>query len=108
MGTYDPQGDDNEKQEGNILNALVVFPVRYRFNIVGKTSGDEAVVEKFVAEVKRIVLESTDDTDGIKCQNIPRTKNFTKVTVEAKVESAAMIKTIYDNLEALELAVMRF
>lgn len=108
MGTYDPQGDDDENQEGNILNALLVFPVRYSFNIVGKTSGDEALVEKFVEEVKLIVLESTDDTDGIECLITPRTKNFTKVTVEAKVESAAMIRTIYDSLEALELAVMRF
>ena len=108
MGVFDPQGEDNERQDGNILNAMLKFPVRYSFNVVGKTSGDEALVEQFVKQVKEIVLESTDDTDGIQCLVTPRTKNFTKVTVEASVERAAMIAVIYDNLEALELVVMRF
>lgn len=108
MGTYDPKGDDDENQEGNILNALLAFPVRYSFNIVGKTNGDDDLVDEFVAQVRETILDTTDDTDGIECLITPRTKNFTKVTIEAKVESAAMIKTIYDNLEALELAVMRF
>lgn len=108
MGTYDPKGDDDENQEGNILNALLAFPVRYSFNIVGKTNGDDDLVDEFVAQVREIILDTTDDADGIECLITPRTKNFTKVTIESKVESAAMIKTIYDNLEALELAVMRF
>lgn len=108
MGTYDPQGDDNDQQNGNILNAMLTFPIKYSFNVVGKTSGDTAIVDKFVEQVKEIVLETTGDIDGIECLITPRTKNFTKVSVQVNVESASMIATVYDNLESLELAVMRF
>ena len=41
MGVFDPQtGVDDEHQQGNIMNALLKFPVRYSFNCVGRTNGD--------------------------------------------------------------------
>lgn len=108
MGVFDPQGEDDERQDGNILNAMLRFPVRYSFNVVGKTNGNEAMREEFVKQVKSIVGEATGDIDGMECQIIPRGENFTKITVEAMVENAAMISTTYGELEELEFTIMRF
>jgi len=106
MGVFDPQGEDTDQQNGNILNAMLSFPVNYSFNVVGKTMGDQKQVDQFVEKVKAIVLETTGDTDGIETLITPRTKNFTKVSVQANVESAAMIARIYEQLK--EISVMRF
>ncbi|CAB9524062.1 expressed unknown protein [Seminavis robusta] len=106
MGVFDPQGDDDERQDGNILNAMLTFPIQYSFNIVGKTSDDTA--EAFVQQVKDAVMETTGDEDGMQCQITPRGKNYTKVTVQATVQSAAMISGVYKALEGLEMTVMRF
>ena len=38
----------------------------------------------------------------------PRGKNFTKVQVTARMESAAMINSVYQELANLEMTVMRF
>jgi putative lipoic acid-binding regulatory protein len=108
MGIFDPQGEDDERQAGNILNAMLRFPVKYSFNIVGKTSGNDAVAEEFVQQVKDMIIEATGDMDGIQCQTTPRGKNYTKVTVQATVESVAMITAAYNSLESLERTVMRF
>jgi putative lipoic acid-binding regulatory protein len=108
MGIFDPQGDDDEQQDGNILNAMLRFPVKYSFNIVGKTSGNDAVAEEFVQQVKDMVIEATGDKDGILCQITPRGKNYTKVTVQATVESVTMITAAYNSLKSLERTVMRF
>jgi putative lipoic acid-binding regulatory protein len=107
MGVFDPQdGADDDRQEGNILNAILNFPVRYTFNIVGRTSGDSTVQDDFVEAVKKIVMATSGD--DIACQITPRGKNFTKVQCEAEVQNAAMINTIYEELEKLERTVMRF
>ena len=108
MGVFDPQGVDDERQDGNILNAMLRFPVRYRFNIVGKTRGSIVVADEFVRQVKEQIMQVTGDKDGIQCQTTPRGKNYTKVTIEATVESAAMITAAYQAVESLEWTVMRF
>ena len=108
MGVFDPQGDDNERQQGNIMNAILNFPVQYSFNVVGRTSGDDAIVERFVEEVKQVVIQQTGDEDGLQCKITPRSKNFTKSTIQANVQNAEMISAAYDAIEALELTVMRF
>ena len=109
MGVFDPQeGEDDERQQGNIMNAILNFPVKYSFNVVGRTGGDDAIVEQFVEQVKEVVLKETGDQDGIQCQITPRSKNFTKLTIQANVENANMITATYDGIEALELTVMRF
>jgi putative lipoic acid-binding regulatory protein len=107
MGVFDPQdGADDDRQEGNILSALLNFPVRYTFNIVGRTSGDSTVQDDYVESVKKIVMATSGD--DITCQIIPRGKNFTKVQCEVEVQNAAMVNTIYEELEKLERTVMRF
>ena len=108
MGVFDPQGDDNERQDGNIMNAILTFPVKYSFNVVGRTAGDSALVDQFVADVREVIVLATGDSDGIQCQITPRGKNFTKVTIEATVENAAMISAAYEGLERLELTAMLF
>jgi len=108
MGVFDPQGEDDERQDGNIMNAILNFPVLYSWNVVGRTGGDDAVVEEFITQVKEVVMKATGDEDGIQCQIIPRSKNFTKVTIRANVQNADMISAAYDSLEALKLTVMRF
>ena len=108
MGVFDPPTDtDNERAEGNILNAMLNFPVYYSFNVVGRTNNDEAERQLFVEAVKEIVQTNSGKQD-VACSITPRGNNFTKVTVEALVDSTAIITSIYKKLESLEQAVMRF
>ena len=108
MGVFDPEEGkvDDERAEGNILNAMLKFPIRYTFNIVGKTSGDSSIQEDYIEEVKKCVIETAGD--DLVCQITPRGKNFTKVQCEVEVQSSTMINTIYDELDKLERTVMRF
>ena len=111
MGAFDPADEtaDNEQQSGNILNAMLKFPVKYTFNVVGKTEGVSSLEEEFVEKVKAIVTEGSGDSENsILCKVTPRTKNFTKVTVQAQVDSSAIITAIYQELQKLELSVMHF
>jgi putative lipoic acid-binding regulatory protein len=108
MGVFDPQGEDDERQQGNIMNAILTFPVQYSFNVVGRTGGDAATVDQFVEQVKQVVIQETGDEDGIQCTITPRSKNFTKLTIRANVANANMITAAYNGIEALELTVMRF
>ena len=107
MGVFDPQdGADDERQEGNILNAMLTFPVRYTFNIVGKTMGDEEKKEEYITAVKEAVIATAGE--DIACKITPRGKNFVKVQCEAEVLNAGMINTIYEDIEKLDQTVMRF
>lgn len=49
-----------------------------------------------------------DGAGKVVCVVKPRGKNFTKITVEVMVESAAVISSVYEELGALERTVMRF
>jgi putative lipoic acid-binding regulatory protein len=86
---------------------MLTFPVRYTFNIVGKTSGDESIRDEYIEQIKTVVFGTAGD-DEIKCKIIPRGKNFTKVQCEVEVQSSTMINTIYDDLEKMERTIMRF
>jgi putative lipoic acid-binding regulatory protein len=88
--------------------AMLNFPVRYTFNAVGRTGGDEELRDVYVEEVKELILATSGDEDGLECQVTPRGKNFTKIQCAVEVQSAAMITLIYDNLEKLDRTVMRF
>jgi len=111
MGVFDPPAEvDNERENGNILAAMLKFPVQYSFNVVGKTEGDETKRDVFVDQVKSIVLDGSSELDkeGMACVITPRGKKFTKITIEAQVESPAMITNIYEELEQLDMSVMQF
>lgn len=84
------------------------FPVRYSFNCVGKTSGDEKLQTTYIERVKEVVLATSGDEEGIVCKVTPRGKKFTKVQCEVSVESVSMINMIYDDLEKIDMTVMRF
>jgi putative lipoic acid-binding regulatory protein len=107
MGTYDPQGTpDTESESGNILGALLTFPVCYSFNVVGRV-GEEEGKQEFINQVKSIIQKGSGD-DAVVCQVTPRGTKFTKVTVEAQVDSALIITNIYNELGAIEQCVMKF
>jgi putative lipoic acid-binding regulatory protein len=111
MGVFDPADVEanNERGSGNILNALLNFPVNYSFNVVGRTRGEKTLEEEFIGQVKAIVWKgSGDDEENVLCQITPRGKSFTKVTVQAQVGNATIISSIYEQLEELELSVMQF
>jgi putative lipoic acid-binding regulatory protein len=109
MGTYDPPAEeDNENETGHILNAMLQFPVTYSFNVVGRTSGDEAKKDVFVEQVKAAVTSVSGPDENMSLRITPRGKSFTKVVIQANVESAAMIANIYKELEQLEMSVMQF
>lgn len=109
MGTYDPAQSetDNEAADGNILQAMLNFPTPYVFNIVGKTGGDDEVTEGYVNDVNKTVLDISGDKE-LQYTITPRGKKFTKISIEAIVESASMITLIYEKLAELELTIMRF
>jgi putative lipoic acid-binding regulatory protein len=107
MGVFDPPSNDNEQTNGNILNAMLSFPVSYAFNVVGKTNSNAEERDLFVDAVKRIV-QANSGKQEIACVITPRGTRFTKITVEVQVESAAIIRTIYQELGALEQTVMNF
>ncbi|KAL3919854.1 MAG: hypothetical protein SGILL_003544 [Bacillariaceae sp.] len=110
MGNFDPPPGtaDDERQDGNILSAMLKFPAKYTFTVVGKTKGYPATEDSYVKNVKAVILENTGDEEGIVCKTIPRGKNFLKVECEAIVLSATMINNIYDELDELKMTVMRF
>jgi putative lipoic acid-binding regulatory protein len=109
MGTFDPPAElDNENETGHILNAMLQFPVTYSFNVVGRTSGDEAKKDVFVEQVKAAVTSISGPDQDMALRITPRGKSFTKVVIQAHVESAAMITSIYKELEQLEMSVMQF
>lgn len=109
MGVFDPQSEtDDERQDGNILSAMLKFPVRYSFNVVGRTSGDDVTKEKYVEDVKGVVSTESGDVDGMECRVTPRGKNFTRVSILVTVESAAIINSIYSALGDIELTVMKY
>jgi putative lipoic acid-binding regulatory protein len=110
MGVFDPKDGemDNENETGNILNAMLQFPVTYSFNVVGRTSGDEVKKDVFVEQVKAAVTSISGPDQDLNLIITPRGKSFTKVSVQANVESAAMIANIYKEFEQLEMSVMQF
>lgn len=90
MGSFDPiLGEDDENQGGNILNAMVNFPAKYAFHVVAKTDGDEEIISKYVEDVKAILQNSIipSEENTIEVEVIPRGSKYTKVKVEAIVES---------------------
>jgi putative lipoic acid-binding regulatory protein len=103
MGVFDPPSEqDNERVSGHILNAMVTFPVRYTFHVVGR--GDSAA---FVDAVRAVVDQVTGD-DQLVMKVTPRGTKFTKLLIEANVQSSSMVSSIYEQLEALEQVVMKF
>lgn len=106
MGTFSPPAEvDNENENGNILNAMLTFPVWYSFHVVGKTFPDRE--SEFVEQVKAVVGDVAGK-DDLRLSVTPRGSKFTKVTIEAEVHSAQMITAIYSGLEGLEMSVMQF
>lgn len=109
MGTFDPPAElDNENETGHILNAMLQFPVTYSFNVVGRTSGDEEKKDVFVEQVKAAVTSISGPDQDMSLCITPRGKSFTKVVIQANVESAVMITNIYKELELLAMSVMQF
>ena len=81
MGTYDPKvGADDEKQFGNIIGALMNFPTKYAFNVVGRTHGNPADAVKYADATKEVVASIAGDLE-IECLVTPRGKSFTRVSV---------------------------
>jgi putative lipoic acid-binding regulatory protein len=103
MGVFDPPADqDNERASGHILNAMLSFPTRYTFHVVGR--GDAAA---FTESVRDAVQSVTGD-DQVVMQVTPRGAKFTKIAIEASVYNSNMITNVYEQLGALGQTVMRF
>lgn len=109
MGVFDPQtGVDDEHQSGNILSALRNFPLRYTFNCVGRTSGDEETKEEYINEIKNIASSLSGDEDGLEVRITPRGKNFTRITLDVTVDSVAIVNSIYEALQTNDKTVMQY
>ena len=109
MGTYDPQvGVDDERQAGNILNAMLHFPTDFKFNAVGRTNGDASLKEEYVEQVKKIVTSLAGDEEDFRCQVTPRGKSFTRVSIQVQVDSAGVINSIYEELDKIQMSVFKY
>ena len=110
LGNFDPQtGEDTEADgQGNIVSALMNFPARFTFTVVGKVSGDDEAKEAYIDQVKRIVGETSGSAHTLELRVTPRGANFVRVSVEVTVESGAIINTIYDELSNVEATVMKY
>ena len=66
--------------------------------------------ELFVQQVKDCVLKGSGevDLDAFIVKVTPRGENFTKVSVDFNVDSAAIIASIYEEFEKLDMVVMQF
>lgn len=109
MGKFDPvvSETDNEHTDGNILNAFLQFPTTYVFNVVGKTKGDKFLAEGYINKVKHIVQSNSGDVEcTVRFKS--RGNNFTKVEVEATVQSSSMITRIYEELSDIDETTMTF
>ncbi len=106
MGSYDPPAGttDDENQTGNIMGALLNFPTEYTFSVVGKTT----IGEDYAEEVKKVLVTIVGENADFDLSVIPRGKKFTKVSARITVESASMIASIYNELDAMESTVMKF
>jgi putative lipoic acid-binding regulatory protein len=106
MGTYDPpQGTtDDENQMGHITGALLQFPIDYTFSVVGKTTDGDS----YASDVKNLVKSILGSDARMETRVVPRGSKFTRVSVKVCVESPAMIASIYEELDAMELTVMKF
>ena len=100
--------DDTEQGSGNIMNALLQFPLVYTFHVVGRIhSENEDHVYEFVQDVKSIVYDVTND-DSMVLKITPRGTKFTKLTIEAQVENTVMITSIYEQIQQMTVTVMQF
>lgn len=110
LGNFDPQaGEDTEAGgQGNIAAALLNFPARFTFTVVGKVNGDDEAKEAYIDQVKRIVGETSGSAHTLELRVTPRGANFVRVSVEVTVESGAIINTIYDELSNVEATVMKY
>lgn len=106
MGTYDPPPGttDDENQMGHITGALLQFPTDYTFSVVGKTSDGDS----YANDVKSLVESILGSDARMETRVVPRGAKFTKVSVKVNVESAAMITSIYAELDSMERTVMKF
>ena len=109
LGNFDPQtGEDTEADgQGRIISALTNFPTRFEFTVIGRTTnGDDK--EAYIERVKQIVGETSGSANTLECRVTPRGSNFVRVSVEVTVESAAIIGSVYDELDSLEATVMKY
>eukprot|EP00548_Thalassiothrix_antarctica_P012421 CAMPEP_0194157196 /NCGR_PEP_ID=MMETSP0152-20130528/71044_1 /TAXON_ID=1049557 /ORGANISM="Thalassiothrix antarctica, Strain L6-D1" /LENGTH=203 /DNA_ID=CAMNT_0038865407 /DNA_START=1 /DNA_END=612 /DNA_ORIENTATION=+ len=110
MGQYDPAttGNDNsERENGNILNAMMKFPTSFTLNVVGRTKGDEESKDEYINQVQDTVKSISGDDDS-EFQVSPRGKSFTRISMKVRVESAAVINSIYEELDKMETTVMKY
>lgn len=113
LGNFDPQtGEDTEADgQGRIISALTNFPTRFEFTVIGRTTngdGDDDAKEAYIERVKQIVGETSGSANTLECRVTPRGSNFVRVSVEVTVESAAIIGSVYDELDSLEATVMKY
>lgn len=112
----DPINDskDTENENGNIYNAILTFPVMHTFHVIGKTNQNDAIIQQFQKDIHDIIYTTVSSSSRVTANNeivvsvTPRGSKYTKITVQANVENASMISSIYEQLQLLELSIMQF
>jgi len=99
-------GGDSEDGGGLIADTRDTVEDTTTPTVMGGDADDKVVAADDEDDATANQTVEMDDT--VVCVVKPRGANFTKITVEVRVESAAMINSVYDELGALERTVMRF
>lgn len=114
MGSFDPPSGavDDENQTGNIIGAMLQFPTEYTFTVVGKneiiTGEAESAGDNYAGQVKNVLGSVLGSDAKMEVRVVPRGTKFTRVSAKVEVESAKVVSSIYDELDALEATVLKF
>ena len=112
MGAFDPMdvGENNtERDEGNILNAMMTFPTIYTFSAVGRTNGDAIQQETYATDVTNTIMNLTlGDADKLQWRIKPRGAKFTRVDVSVLVDSPQTVTNVYKALDEISATVMKY
>ena len=111
MGTYDPPDgvDDDENQTGYITGAMLQFPAEYTFSVVGRSvSAEGGDGEGYAGQVESALASVLGPDAKLEMRVVPRGKKFVRVSTTVTVESASVIRSIYEELGALDGTVMKY
>ena len=95
---YDDQGytlyaDEETGEKKRVFEALVEYPCQFTMKIVGLNEG------AFAAEIVAVVAESCDVSSSDVKFTERRKGKYTSVTVNAPVQSAEMLYSLYENID---------
>jgi putative lipoic acid-binding regulatory protein len=96
----DPTTDTDTDENSGLLTALVdEFPTSYEFTTVAKVRSDEDACRELVESLVKVISHQCNGA-FVNAKVVPRTAGFSSIKLTSTVQSAEMIKNVYDALRA--------